>query len=148
MMNDSQNQLPASKESSKKAVSISEAAQINKVTRQAIYIAIKQQKLRAHKDRKQWTIDLNDLDEYRKNRYSRTKSRFEGELLFDNSKGYYSIHQVAQMLGVPKQKIYYATRVGLLKAARKRIAWVIHIDEVKKYQESYLAKKSIQLQAG
>jgi excisionase family DNA binding protein len=123
---------------SAKVVSITEAARINNVTRQAIYVAIKQKKLKATKDSTRWTIHLDDLDEYRKNKYSRTKSMFDGELLFDNRKGYYSVNQAAKLLGVPAQKIYYATRVGLLKAHRKGAAWVIHTEDIKGYQENYL----------
>ncbi len=125
----------------KKAVSITEAAKINNVTRQAIYVAIKQRKLKAHKDTTRWTIDLADLEVYRKEKYSRTKSMFDGELLFDNGKGYFSVNQVAKMLGVPAQKIYYATRVGLLKAVRKGAAWVIHSNDIAGYKEIYLSKK-------
>jgi excisionase family DNA binding protein len=123
-----------------KVVSITEAARINNVTRQAIYVAIKQKKLKATKDATRWTIHLDDLEEYRNNKYSRTKSMFDGELLFDNLKGFYSVNQTAKILGVPAQKIYYATRVGLLKAHRKGAAWVIHTDDIKGYQENYLSK--------
>lgn len=126
---------------SAKVVSITEAARINNVTRQAIYVAIKQKKLKATKDSTRWTIHLDDLDEYRRNKYSRTKSMFDGELLFDNRKGYYSVNQAAKVLGVPAQKIYYATRVGLLKAHRKGAAWVIHTDDIKGYQENYLNRR-------
>ncbi len=125
----------------KKVVSITEAARINGVTRQAIYVAIKQKKLKAYKDSTRWTIRLEDLEEYRRQKYSRAKSTFNGELLFDNSKGYFSVNQVAKMLGVPAQKIYYATRIGLLKASRKGAAWVIHVDDVKEYQKNYLEKQ-------
>ena len=128
--------------SGKKVVSITEAAKINNVTRQAIYVAIKQKKLKASKDATRWTIDLEDLENYRKQKYSRSKSMFNGELLFDNHKGFYSVNQVAKMLNVPAQKIYYATRVGLMKAHRKGAAWVIHISDVKQYQETYLSKKA------
>ncbi len=124
-----------------KVVSITEAARINNVTRQAIYVAIKQKKLKATKDATRWTIHLDDLEEYRRNKYSRTKSMFDGELLFDNGKGYYSVNQAAKVLNVPAQKIYYATRVGLLKAHRKGAAWVISIEDIKGYQENYLNRK-------
>ena len=124
-----------------KVVSITEAARINNVTRQAIYVAIKQKKLKATKDSTRWTIHLDDLEEYRTNKYSRTKSMFDGELLFDNRKGYYSVNQAAKVLGVPAQKIYYATRVGLLKAHRKGAAWVVHTDDIKLYQDTYLDRK-------
>ena len=149
MNNGAPNQMPITEEvNGKRVVSITEAARINNVTRQAIYVAIKQRKLKAHKDSTRWTIDLSDLEEYRKHKYSRTKSMFDGELLFDNTKGYYSVNQVAELLGVPAQKIYYATRVGLLKAIRKGAAWVIHSNDVKGYQENYLTKKTTQSQVG
>jgi excisionase family DNA binding protein len=128
-------------QNSAKVVSITEAARINNVTRQAIYVAIKQKKLKATKDSTRWTIHLDDLEEYRRNKYSRTKSMFDGELLFDNRRGYFSVNQAAKLLNVPAQKIYYATRVGLLKATRKGAAWVIHSDDIKGYQENYINRK-------
>lgn len=139
-MDNTQDPHVFSQEVPKKVVSITEAARINGVTRQAIYVAIKQKKLRAQKDATRWTIKLDDLEEYRKNKYSRAKSTYDGELLFDNQRGYYSVNQVAKMLGVPAQKIYYATRIGMLKASRKGAAWVIHSDDVKEYREKYLSK--------
>jgi excisionase family DNA binding protein len=130
-----ENQMPQ-----RRIVSITEAARINGVTRQAIYVAIKQKKLKATKHATRWVIDLKDLEDYRKGKYSRSKSMFDGQLVFDNEKGYYSVNQVAKMLNVPAQKIYYATRVGLLTAVRKGAAWVIHIDQVRDYKENYLDK--------
>lgn len=133
-----QNQEAVALNQDTKVVSITEAARINNVTRQAIYVAIKQKKLRATKNATRWTIHLNDLNEYRQNKYSRTKSMFNGELLFDSHKGFFSINQVAKMLNIPAQKVYYATRIGLMKAHRKGAAWVVHSDDVKSYQENYL----------
>ena len=127
-------------EEERKVVSITEAAKINKVTRQAIYVAIKQKKLKATK-KNRWEIDLKDLEEYRNNKYSRTKSMFDGELLFDNEKGFYSVNQVARLLGIPTQKVYYATRTGMIKGSRKGAAWVIHEGEVSRYREDYLDKR-------
>lgn len=131
----------------KKVVSITEAAKLNKVTRQAIYVAIKLNKLKATKETTRWTISLDDLEAYRRQKYSRAKSTFNGELLFDNNKGYYSVNQVARMLNVPAQKIYYATRIGLLKAERKGAAWIIHANDMKEYQEKHMQKKSRRRQA-
>ena len=124
----------------KKFVTLSEAAKINQVTRQAIYVAIKQKKLKAYKNPTRWIINMEDLDQYKKMKYSRSKSMHNGELLFDNKKGYYSIQQAAKLLKVPYQKIYYATRIGLLKACRKGSAWIVHIDNIKQYQSCYLNK--------
>jgi len=146
MKNQDANNIQVAIVGNKKIVSITEAAKINNVTRQAIYVAIKLKKLKATKDTSRWMIDLDDLMEYRKQKYSRAKSMFQGELLFDNYKGYYSINQVAKMLNVPAQKLYYATRAGYLKASRKGAAWVIHTNDVKGYQDNYLAKKALKKQ--
>lgn len=127
-------------EKEKKFVTLSEAAKINNVTRQAIYVAIKQKKLRAYKNPTRWIIDLDDLEDYQNMKYSRARSVHDGELLFDNEKGFYSIQQTANMLNIPYQKVYYATRIGLMKAVRKGSAWVIHIDDIKRYQDTYLNK--------
>jgi excisionase family DNA binding protein len=139
-------ELIADKE--KKFVTLSEAAKINNVTRQAIYVAIKQKKLKAYKNPTRWIIDLDDLEEYRKLKYSRTKSVHNGELLYDNKKGFYSIQQAAKLLNIPYQKVYYATRIGLMKAVRKGSAWVIHIDDIKNYQKTYLNRLISNLDAG
>lgn len=130
-----------------KVVSITEAAKLNNVTRQAIYVAIKLNKLRATKETSRWMIHLEDLVEYRKQKYSRAKSLFQGELLFNNDRGYFSVNQVAKMLNVPAQKIYYATRAGYLKAHRRGAAWVVHEDDIKGYQENYLTSKASKKQA-
>ncbi|NGX55311.1 MAG: hypothetical protein KR126chlam2_00944 [Chlamydiae bacterium] len=130
----------------KKVVSITEAAKINNVTRQAIYVAIKQKKLKATK-KTRWEIDLKDLEEYRRNKYSRKKSMFQGELLFDNEKGYYSVKQVSKMLAIPAQKVYYALRTGMLKSTRKGAAWVVHTDDLNFYRESHIEKKAKNQQA-
>lgn len=130
-----------------KLVSITEAAKLNKVTRQAIYVAIKLNKLKARKETTRWTIHLDDLEAYRNQKYSRTKSMYNGELLFDNDRGFYSVNQVADLLKVPNQKVYYATRVGHLKAHRKGAAWVIEAGDVKQYQENYLKKKTAKRKA-
>jgi hypothetical protein len=127
----------------KKVVSITEAAELNNVTRQAIYVAIKLNKLKAKKETTRWIIHLDDLEVYKNQKYSRSKSMFQGELLFDNSKGYFSVNQIAKMLNVPAQKIYYATRIGLLKAHRKGAAWVISLNDAREYKENYLEKKSV-----
>jgi excisionase family DNA binding protein len=131
----------------KKVVSITEAAKLNNVTRQAIYVAIKLNKLKATKETSRWMIHLDDLIEYRKQKYSRAKSMFQGELLFDNAQGYYSVNQVAKILNVPAQKIYYATRAGYLTAHRRGAAWVIKVEDIKGYQETYLALKASKKQA-
>lgn len=136
-----QEELPKTEE--RKLVSITDAAKLNKVTRQAIYVAIKLNKLKAQKDSTRWTIDLADLEEYKKHKYSRAKSTFGGELIFNTNEGRYSVNQVAERLGIPPQKVYYATRSGKIKAERKGAAWVISEQEIESYRANYLLKKKL-----
>lgn len=127
--------------SEKKVLSITEAARLNDVTRQAIYVAIKLNKLKATKDTSRWMIHVDDLMAYRAQKYSRAKSVYQGELLFDNSKGFYSVNQVARLLDVPAQKLYYATRAGYLKAIRRGSAWVIRDEDLQEYKKNHLNQK-------
>jgi excisionase family DNA binding protein len=124
-----------------KLVSISEAAKLNKVTRQAIYVAIKSNKLKARKEIRRWLIDLKDLEEYKRLKYSRTRSMFNGELLFDHNKGFYSVAEVSKLLNIPAQKVYYAARSGYLKSSRRGAAWVIHEESIQNYRENHVSSK-------
>lgn len=121
-------------------VSVSEAARIKKVTRQAIYLAIRLNKLRAYKHGDTYRVFRVDLDEYNNQRYSRVTSTYRGELIFDENKGLISIDKAAKMLDIPKQKLYYAVRTGKLIAQRKRCSWVVSVEDLFKYQDNYLKK--------
>lgn len=121
-----------------KLLTINEAARLSHVTRQAIYVAIKQKKLRAFKQTARWNIHLDDLEDYRLLRYSRSHSVYGGDLLFDNMQGFYSIAQTAQMLHLSAQRIYHATRIKRLKAGRKGAAWIIHIDDIRQFYDKHL----------
>lgn len=125
----------------KKLLSITEAAKLNNVSRQAIYIQIQKGGLVAQKKTTRWMIDVEALENYKKNKYCRSKSTFNGELLFDNTRGLFSVNQVAKILKVPAQKIYYAVRSGLLKAQQKGAAWVIEEKDIENYREKNLNKK-------
>lgn len=127
-----------SKTKNKKELTIAEAAQHYQITRQAIYVAIKQGKLKAQKQQAHWTVDVHEIERYRQNRYSREFSRKDGQLLFNKEEGIYSVQQTAQMLQVPVQTIYYAARSGYLKAQRKGATWVIHIADIEQYKQRYL----------
>ena len=125
-------------------LTIAEVAAMQGVTRQAVYIAVKAGRLKASKptaETRKWMIALADVEEYTKNKYSRVNSKYKGELTFDRIKGEYSVSQAAEFLGVATQKLYYATRIGILKATRKGTAWVIHIDDIQEFQERYLSQK-------
>jgi hypothetical protein len=125
-----------------KFVSIKEAAKMNDLTVQAIYAAVWKDKLKSFMQRGKIKIHVDDLAVWRKNVHSREKSTYKGQLLYDNSQGYYSTVQAAAIMGVPSQKVYYATRMGWLKAKRKGSSWVIHSDDIKKYYNDIVLRQA------
>ncbi len=122
-------------------VSVSEAAKIKNVTRQAIYLAIRLKRLKAFKYNEKWRVFLEDLTQYDKERYSRLRVFIDGQPLFDESKGFISIDKCSNITGIPKQKLYYAARKGTLKAVRKRSSWIVHLDDLFRFEKNLLKKE-------
>lgn len=116
-------------------MSLPEAAKYAHVTRQAIYLAMRNRGLRGTKIGKQWYVTKTDLDEYRGNKYNRDLRKQDGEYVFDMDKGYFSVSQVCRVmsatLGKPysMQHIYYLLRTGQMRSFRKGAAWVIPKDD-------------------
>lgn len=116
---------PSNVEGAERFLTISQAAKTNHVTRQAIYFAIKMKRLDAKKEGDTWLISSKDLKNYNKNKYSREKSRREGELIFDKDKGFHSISAVAKILRKSLNQVYYLVRVGRIKTHRQGAAIVV-----------------------
>ena len=122
-------------ESSKEFLSLKEAASEGRVVRQAIFLAIKSGHLKGEKKnirgRLQWTVLKEDLDSYRRNKYSRDKRVVDGQKLFDLEEGRYSVLHCAKILasslGRPYHayRLYYLLRIGELRGEKKGSAWVI-----------------------
>lgn len=119
----------------KKTFNLNEAANHRGVTRQSVYISIKNKKLASEKKGGRWVIHEKDIEEFEKQRYSRAKSTYNGELVYDKKKGEYSVTETAKLLNVPKQHVYYALRNDFLKSIRKNFAWVINIDDIQRYKK-------------
>lgn len=118
-------------------LSINEAANFENISRQAIYVAIREGRINAQKNGGRWIISWDNLHEYRRHRYDRTKSKFNNQLIFDKEKGLYSATEAAYLLDRPVQHVYYACRDGKIKfqkTGHKDSIWVIHIDDIKDYK--------------
>lgn len=111
-------------------LTIKEAAEATGVTTHAISSAICRNRLKAQGfcNPHRWLIDPKQLEEYIKSKYSRGRSKEE-----------YSVKQAAKILGITEQKVYYAARIGRLKASRKGTAWVIRIEDIQEFQKKYLS---------
>lgn len=125
-------------------VTVREAARIKNVTREAIYLAIRDGKLKAYDDGSGLRVFVMDLITYDRKKYCRENSEMNGEKIIDANKGEVSIEKAAQMIGVPQQKLYYACRSGKLKAIRKGSTLVIMVDELMQYEKQYLKKEFTQ----
>lgn len=133
-------QLITSTEFAEPLLTVSQAAKKNGVTRQAIFFAIKMKRLNAKKYDNTFLITEKDLEEYTKTRYTRSKSRKNDELIFDKSKGFFSIAEAAKFLNKNYNQIHYLVRMGILKSHRQGSAIVIQDLEIYKYAE--IIKKS------
>lgn len=113
---------------------LKETAELLEVTKSAIIHAIRENKLNATKQEGHWIITRRDIKKYYRSRWSRAKSTYLGELLYDKEKGEYSVREAAKVLNCDPQHIYYALRKNKIKSERKNHAWVINIKDIMEYQ--------------
>jgi excisionase family DNA binding protein len=108
------------------------------VTRQAVFTAIYNKRLKAFKEGKFWRIKKEIADEYVKTKYNRKFSTYNGRLIFDNEKGFYSMQQVANMLGIGYHQLYFAVQMGRIKYQRKGASYVFHMSDIVEFKEKHL----------
>jgi hypothetical protein len=121
---------------------ITGAALYMRVSRQAIYWAIRNNKLKAKLLDGKWAIIITDIEEYMNRRYNRHYSIQNGELLFDPNKGELSVKQAAGLLEISIQRLYYYLNKGMIPGLRKNKAWVVMDNEVEKFK-SYLEVRKL-----
>ena len=107
---------------------ITQIAYLENMTRQGVYHAIRQGRLKAKKIEGKWQINAGDLDEYKSSKYDRNLSTFNGEPLFNSKE--ISLKDAAILLGVNYQRMYYLIHSKSLKATRKGAAYVLSRDQI------------------
>lgn len=133
--------MTESKKSHDDWLSISEISRKCRVTRQAVYVAIKNGRLKAAQINRIWFAHVDDIEAYRSSRYNREHSRINGEPIFDILSGYLSVNHIAKLFGETPQRIYYLLRTGQVPASKKGAAWVVNIEEMKKVYDQIGEKK-------
>ncbi len=121
---------------------LAEAGKYLSVGRGAVYVALKKNRLKAIKNGNRWTFNAQDLDEYKRNKFSRKFSTFKGQPLFDKEKGEYSATEAAKILGCPLQHIYHACRTNKIMTSKKRATWVINEIDIIEYRKKMKIGKS------
>lgn len=132
-----------SKIGGKMNLSVKMAASKARLTSQGIMVAVKSGRLKAKRGEKgKWTISLKDLKDYQDSRYCRSFSKkSNGQPLFDNDKGFYSVPQISKISGITTQRIYYLIRKGKLKSKKYEWSYIIDIKEFEKVKKTERRKR-------
>lgn len=116
-------------------LTIAQLARAVRLCRQAIYIAIKLGKIKAEKREGKWRIKVADFVEYHKGRYSRTKTKYNGELVYDNDKGRYSVGQASKYTKIEVQRLYYLIHTKRIPYTMYNKAYILHVEDLDKLKK-------------
>ncbi len=122
-------------------LTVDEAAKIRNVTRQAIYLAIREGRLKPYMRGKIIKVSMASILELQKKKYDRVIKLFQGQEVFSDKEGMISVYKAAQLTGIPRTSIYNAIYSGRLKAVRKGKTWVIQARDLPTVQTYYLNRK-------
>jgi excisionase family DNA binding protein len=129
-------------------LSITEAAKYARIGRQAIWIAIKNKKLKAIKKGRLWRIKPEDIDAYRKNKYNREARTINGEPVYNIEEGLYSVQHVARIFShvlkrpflTVRNFIYSKLHSGNLPSFKKGASWIITKEDAEALLKKELEK--------
>ena len=124
------------------------AANLLRITRQAIHIAIMVEKLKASYVDGHWEIKKSDLEQYVRDKYDRKKTLYKGQKQFDVEKGTISLPKAAQNLKMSYSMFYYlVVKLKKIPYKRKGAAYVLKIADINEYAAKHLEGKQIVLSA-
>lgn len=101
-------------------IDITKASKRLGVTRQAVYLAIKNKKLKSRKVEHKHYVSIKDLKEFSSQKYVRRSEAHNGIM---------NINESAKYLGVKEQKIYYWCRHGVIDTVKLPNSKTIYIEE-------------------
>lgn len=127
----------------KDCFTILEVAKIYGIKKCSVYYAIKTKKISVIKEKGRLYVSNAEMMAYKLRRYSRSESRFEGELAFDKSKGEYSLPEAAKFLGVPRNVLYYQCKIKAIPFIRKNKAYVFQIEALRLFKRCLTIKSII-----
>ena len=115
-----------------KMLTILEASDYLKVSRQAVYIAIQKKRIKANKVNGKFLISERMLDDYRKTKHDRRISL----KLTDKE---FTTKDAAKLMGIGKSALYYMIRGGGVKSHRRGFAYIITQKEI----DNFLKNKNV-----
>lgn len=124
-------------------LTLKQASTLLNSTKQAIYTAIWKKTLKAKKveNSNRWVLKISDLEKYKQNRWSTSKKKRKGKLVFNKKMGTYSVEQAAEILGVKGQHLRYLNRKGGFKFRKNGPHIVVKISEIERLRKSMLRTK-------
>lgn len=122
-------------------LSIREAAKIRNVTKQAVYLAIREGRLKPFMRGKVMKVSMAAIMELEKKKYERVVKLFQGEEVFSDKNGVISVAKAAKLTGMPRTSLYNAIYSGRLNAERKGHSWVLRVRDLTTIQTYYLNRK-------
>jgi hypothetical protein len=114
---------------------LTEAAKKYGYSYAALRAAIKNGKLNCKKKGGRYIVTPQDIQDYITIRYDRSRSRFQGQPLYDEKKGTYTITAAHRKFGIKQQAIYYAISKGRLPFERKGISYIIKEQDIIRFIE-------------
>lgn len=128
---------------------VSQIAKLCNRSKQTIYCAVRQGRMQAQKTSRGWMVTKSQFDYWIKNRYSRRYFKYEGKEIYDFDKGVISILEASRIYSKIANKfrsvqiIYYAIRIGRLKASRMGSHWVIQKENLLEWIKANMIKNHI-----
>lgn len=118
-------------------LTIDDATKLLGIERAAIYSAIRKGNLKAEKVSGAWMLSRKGVDEYRNNRYCRTKSKDEaGNLIYDKTLGFFSPIEAAEYLGIPRCRMYYLLHSRVIPFTRHgKWSYVLKLADLDRYDQ-------------
>ncbi len=121
-------------------LTIKDIADLEKISCQAVHLAIKKGDLKAEKLHNIWIIRDADFITWKQNKYSRAKRKMpDGSPMFSDDK--LSVKDVAKLHQCSESKVYYAIYKGSVKAEQVGSQYVIPRKEAEKVNQYNIIRR-------
>jgi len=123
-------------------ITVFAASLVLRISRQAVYHAIKLGRISAKNILGSWSVKLSSVNSYRKTRYDALHKRHNGLPVYDPSKGLFSIKQLAKILNISYSCLYHHVKCGNIPSYRVNACYVINCPDPKEFRKTYFAYKA------
>lgn len=104
-------------------------------------IALRKKLITPVKSGELWYFDKQEIESYKIHKHVRDLNRrTNGDRVFDESKGHYSVPTVAKMYGVTRSKVYHLVRSKKLNTFRVGSTYVVIIDDKTTWEQVVVPK--------